>query len=144
MGWIKLAQSHHFILTCLYQSMKVYLCVGVSILPFSTILIFDLGIVPTVWYCLFFILVWYVNYHCSISGDDTRSQNRNENIKYVLVIAYYWCLTPHQQYIRYLSYRSALLLDEIDLLGENNGHAISDVTTFITKFVSNKHWQPKM
>ena len=33
------------------------ICVyGVSILPLSTILIFDFGIVPTVWYFLLFIL----------------------------------------------------------------------------------------
>ena len=32
----------------------MYLCVTVSILPLFTILIFDFGIVPTVWYFLFF------------------------------------------------------------------------------------------
>jgi hypothetical protein len=32
----------------------MYLCVRVSILPFSTILTFDFGIVPEVWYFLFY------------------------------------------------------------------------------------------
>jgi hypothetical protein len=30
---------------------------GVSTLPMSTILMFDVGIVPTLWYFLFFILI---------------------------------------------------------------------------------------
>jgi hypothetical protein len=34
----------------------MYLCVRDIVLSLSTILIFDVGIVPTVWYVLFFIL----------------------------------------------------------------------------------------
>jgi len=38
----------------------MYLCVRVLVLSLSTILIFDFGIVPTVWYFLFFIfLIWF-------------------------------------------------------------------------------------
>jgi hypothetical protein len=39
-----------FLLKCLCQGRKG---VGVSIVPLSTILIFDFGIIPTVWYFLF-------------------------------------------------------------------------------------------
>ena len=40
------------------ESEKSCICVlGVSTLPMSTILMFDVGIVPTLWYFLFFILI---------------------------------------------------------------------------------------
>jgi hypothetical protein len=46
-----------FIEVSLYQIRKC-ICVSViSILPLSMILIFDFGIIPTVWYFLFFILL---------------------------------------------------------------------------------------
>ena len=50
--------ARHFLWKCLYQGKwGSFICVlGISILPLSTILIFDFGIVPTVWYFLSFIL----------------------------------------------------------------------------------------
>jgi hypothetical protein len=54
----------HFLLKCLYQARKVcshVLCVlRISILPFTTILIFNFGIVPTLWYVLFISRVIFI------------------------------------------------------------------------------------
>ena len=53
-GPIKLVSPRHFILKCLYQTMKVASHVlGVSILPLSTIFLFHFRNVPTVWYFVF-------------------------------------------------------------------------------------------
>jgi hypothetical protein len=49
-----LSPSLFFLLKCLCQGRKG---LGVSIVPLSTILIFDFGIIPTVWYFLFFNLL---------------------------------------------------------------------------------------
>jgi hypothetical protein len=56
----------------------MYLCVRVSILPFSTILTFDFGIVPEVWYFLFYSHVSVVRmvpkwYNTIISQDESTS-----------------------------------------------------------------------
>jgi hypothetical protein len=40
----------------------MYLCVKVSILTLRAILISDFGIIPTVWYLLFFILTVIIHY----------------------------------------------------------------------------------
>jgi hypothetical protein len=46
----------------IYQSERSRVWVlGVSILSLSTILVFDFGIVPTVWYFLYFILIHTCN-----------------------------------------------------------------------------------
>ena len=49
-----LSPSLFFLLKCLCQGRKG---LGVSIVPLSTILLFDFGIIPTVWYFLFFNLL---------------------------------------------------------------------------------------
>ena len=49
-GTIKLVQPRHFLLKCLYQARSCVCVLEVSILHLSTTLIYDFGIVPTVWY----------------------------------------------------------------------------------------------
>ena len=51
-----LSPSLFFLLKCLCQGRKG---LGVSIVPLSTILIFDFGIIPTVWYFRIIPTVWY-------------------------------------------------------------------------------------
>ena len=57
---IKITQSKY---VTSQESERSCICVlGISILPLSTILIFDFGIVPTVWYFWYFRIVptvWY-------------------------------------------------------------------------------------
>jgi len=50
----------HFLLKCLYQGRKVsdhVFVLRVSIVPLSTVLIFDFRTILTVWYFLFFIIL---------------------------------------------------------------------------------------
>jgi hypothetical protein len=54
----------HILLKCLHvpsqeSERSCIRVLGVSILPLSTILIFDFGIVPTVWYFFIVPTVWY-------------------------------------------------------------------------------------
>ena len=62
---ISIHQSNtHFeyLFECLYQGRKVsgdVFLLGLSILPCSTILILDFGVVPTVWYFGVVPTVWY-------------------------------------------------------------------------------------
>ena len=53
----------HILLKCLHvpsqeSERSCFRVLGVSILPLSTILIFDFGIVPTVWYFLVFHFIY--------------------------------------------------------------------------------------
>jgi hypothetical protein len=79
---------------------------GVSILPLSTILISDLGIVPTVWYFLFFTL--YYNEQWSTWGRYFRL--------FVCLIVVNATFTN----ILVISWRSVLLVEETGVPGENH------------------------
>jgi hypothetical protein len=58
---LKLVYPCHLLLSCLCQARKlsdhVFVCYGYRIYLFFVIFLLHLGIVPTVWYILFFILL---------------------------------------------------------------------------------------
>ena len=104
-----------FLLKCLCQGRKG---VGVSIVPLSTILIFDFGIIPTVWYFLF------INLHVLLKLRLSSLRHRWPYPILDILSRFCWCSCSHRH--------SDLILFWISSLGSVDVLVANDCVNYLT------------